>query len=214
MNLTYTCWLDSKYAYFREVRTKKTDIVSIKEFERYIGRRQFNKLSSATHIAGAIYQKFSISDKLREIGADPTNTPLVVCNRFANWDYVAEIISPSVHETMRRVNSYVATAWFPATLQGYLTIQNGNIGEAITVATDDADMICATIKALISYNIISGGALIFGTFECVPKEIGGINVTGHRSKAFGAISLIQYNATPEAIKSIVLTHQEMYSNVN
>ncbi|NMZ00012.1 hypothetical protein HBO04_07770 [Pseudomonas proteolytica] len=214
MGVTFTCRLDDKVASFYDVSSSDLDVVSVKQFEQYIGRRQFNKLSSATHIAGAIFHKYFINDKLREMGGDPANTPLVICNRFANWDYVAEIMSPSSAETMSRVNSYVATAWFPAALQGYLTIQSGNIGEAITISTEDTDMICATIKALMPVNIVGRGALVLGTFECIPNQIGGVDLTGDRPKAFGAISLIKSGDTPEAIRSIVLAHQEMYANVD
>ncbi len=213
MCITFKCRLDDTSAYFNNTGTDTCDVISRRDFERLLSRRQLSKISTATRIAGAMFRHFSINDKLREMGCDPSNTPLVICNRFANWDYVAEAMSSSVAETMNGVNSYVATAWFPATLQGYLTIENGNIGEAITIATKDKGLICATIEALMPTSGPCPRALILGTFECVPSQIGGRSVTGQRPASFGALSLICATDSTETISTAVHTHQEMYSNV-
>lgn len=212
MYITYKCRLDEKLAHFEDTSTKTSSTISRQDFERLLSRRQLSKISTATRIAGAMFQYFSINDKLRKIGCDPTNTPIVICNRYANWDYVAEAMSPSIADTMRGVNSYVATAWFPATVQGHLTIENGNVGEAITISTKDKDLIRATIDALMPTNDQSTGAVILGTFECVPSQIAGQNVTGERPTFFGALSLIRSSDSAETINLAVNTHQEIYSN--
>ena len=212
MCITYTCRLDETSAYFVDTATDVCNILSRRDFERMISRRQLNKISNATQIAAAMFRHFSINDKLLEMGSDPSETPLVICNRYANWDYVADVLSSSIAETMHSVNGYVATAWFPATIQGFLTIENGNVGEAITIASQDESLICATIGSLMPTNRQRAGAIVLGTFECVPNKIGGRSVTGQRPTAFGALSLISAKENTTTITATVATHQEMYNN--
>lgn len=212
MCIVYKCRLDDKSAYFEGHCAEANNTISRRDFERMLSRRQLGKISTATQIACVMFQYFSINDKLREVGCDPTNVPIVICNRYANWDYVAEVMSPSIEETMRGVNSYVATAWFPATVQGHLTIANRNIGEAITISTKDKDMICATIDALMPRGNQSTGAVIMGTFESVPGQIAGRNITGQRLSSFGALSMIRSNDSANNIGLAVHAHQGMYGN--
>lgn len=213
MNITYKCRLDEKFAYLEDAGKKNINIIARRDFDRLLSRRQLIKISSATRIAQAMFQYFGINDTLRDIGCDPTNTPMVICNRYANWDYVADAMSPCISDTMEGVNSYVATAWFPATIQGHLTIENGNIGEAITISTKDTDLIRATINALMPANAQGNSALILGTFECVPRKIAGQTVFGKIPFPSGALSLIRSNASAETINLTINSHQELYNYV-
>lgn len=212
MHITYKCCLDAKLAYFEDTYKKTNSTISRRDFDRLISRRLLSKVSITTRIALGMFRHFSINDKLRAIGCDPNNTPMVICNRYANWDYVAEAMSPSIADTMNNVNSYVATAWFPATIQGHLTIENSNVGEAITISTKNKDLIRATIEALMPISDHNTGGVILGTFECVPSQIAGQNVTGERPTFFGVLSLIPSRHSTETINRVVDTHQEMYSN--
>lgn len=211
MGITYKCRLDEKLAHLEDTSKKTRNIIPRRDFDRLLSRRQLMKISSATRIAQAMFQYFGINDKLREIDCDPTNTPIVICNRYANWDYVADAMSPCIANTMDGVNSYVATAWFPATVQGHLTIENGNVGEAITISTKDTDLIRATIDALMPANTQGNGALILGTFECVPSKIAGQIVSGKLPAFSGALSLIRSNASAETINLTINSHQELYN---
>ena len=212
MHNTYKCRLDEKSACFEDIGMKAKNVISRRDFDGLINRRQLNKMSIPTRMATAMFQHFSINDKLRKLSCDPANTPIVICNRYANWDYVAESMSPSITETMDSVNSYVATAWFPATVQGHLTIENGNKGEAITISTKDKDLIRATINALMPTNDQATNAVILGTFEYVPSQIAGQNVIGKRPAFCGALSLIRSSDSSEAINLAINLHQEIYSN--
>ena len=108
----------------------------------------------------------------------------------------------------------MATAWFPATIQGHLTIENGNVGEAITISTKDPELIRATIGALMASNPQGNGAVILGTFECVPGKIAGQAVAGTYPGFFGALSLIASTSSAETINHTINAHQELYSHVS
>ncbi|AZE50413.1 hypothetical protein C4K04_4758 [Pseudomonas chlororaphis] len=207
MCITFQCTLEKNTATMLSSEQDHAVILQRRDFERLVNRRQQAKFATATRIAGSMFEYFSINERVSEIGGNPADLPLVICNRYANWDFVADAMSKSVARTLDNVNSYVATAWFPATIQGYLTIEYHNHGEAITIATRDNEMICATIKSLQS---TKSNALILGTFECLPGTIGGSNVAGNRPKAFGAISLISNDDCLDKIHAAVQKHQEMY----
>lgn len=210
MSMTYKCRLYEKFAHMEEISSGTINIINRRDFDCLLNRRQLMKISTATQIALAMFKYFSINDKLCELDCDPTNTPIVICNRYANWDYVADTMSSCIENTMDGVNSYVATAWFPATIQGYLTIENSNVGEGITISTKDTGLISATINALMPEN---HGALILGTFECVPKQLAGQTVTGKFPVFSGALSLIKSSTSAETIDSIINSHQELYNHV-
>ncbi|EJB0230107.1 hypothetical protein ACUULL_000017 [Vibrio cholerae] len=212
---TFQCRLDDDHIVFSEGTGKNLEVMSLAEFDKLIPRRQRPKLSMATKMAYAIFNQYAINLKLKDMGADPKDTPMVICNRFANWDYVADAMSSDIATTINNVSNYVATAWFPATVQGFLTIENGNRGEAVTLATQDTEMLLASIESLFDKGP-SGqkqGALIFGTFECLPKEIGGQAISG-RSQAFGAISLLSGEDTSDTILAAINKHQEIYQYDN
>lgn len=213
MNATYTCRLNEQSAHLEDTAASVKNTIARRDFDRLLSRRQLQKISSATRIAQGMFQYFNINQKLREMGCDPTNSPMVICNRFANWDYVAEAMSPCINSTMDGVNSYVATAWFPATIQGHLTIENGNVGEAITISTKDPELIRATIGALMASNPQGNGAVILGTFECVPRKIAGQALAGTYPGFFGALSLIASISSAETITHTINAHQELYSHV-
>ena len=73
---------------------------------------------------------------------------------------------------LEAVNSYVATAWFPASLQGYLTIEYGNTAEALTLATTDTGIQATAIDSLFRRDIngMRTGCVTVGTFECLPEK--------------------------------------------
>jgi hypothetical protein len=172
---------------------------------RMVPRRDQQKLPQAAILAGTLFEHFGIPAMIRDLGGDPTNTPLIVCNRYANWDYVAETMVPDALRTSRNINSYVATAWFPAAVQGYLTIRYGNRGQAITLATQDEEMIAGTVEALrdTSYSEIA----ILSSFETVPARIGQSIVSGDRPATFGAVTLVTANHTTKAILDALSEHR-------
>ncbi|PMP42489.1 hypothetical protein [Vibrio splendidus] len=208
---TFQCRLDKDHIIFSEGTDENLEMMSLAELDKLIPRRQRQKLSIATKMAYAIFNQYAINLKLSEMGADPKNTPMVICNRFANWDYVSVAMSSDIATTINNVNNYVATAWFPATVQGFLTIENGNKGEAVTLATQDTDMLLASIESLLDKDSSGNnqGTLIFGTFECLPNEIGGQAISG-QSQAFGAVSLLSRQDTSDTILAVINKHQENY----
>ncbi|MFK7874165.1 MAG: hypothetical protein AB8B71_00075 [Paracoccaceae bacterium] len=212
---TYQCVLEDDAAILSISNKTDSQAMPRDEFDRAINRRQRSKLSTATRIAGTMIEHFKINEKLQEFQCDPANTPVVVCNRFANWDYVSDAMCSDVEVTLDQVNNYVATAWFPATVQGFLTIDNANTGEAITIATKDPDLQSATIASLFpkGKDGVRKGAVIFATFECVPDHIGGRAITGSKTGAFGAITIVRADDSQEEIDDAIQTHLRMYENV-
>ncbi len=213
MGTTYTCLLDGDEARFSMSSPDQAETVLPRQaFDRIINRRQRGKLSTATQLAAALFEHFKLNDRLRGMGCDPSHTPLIVCNRYASWDYIARTTCADVEMAIDGINNYMATAWFPAAVQGYLTIEYGNTAQAITLATTDPDLQAATIDALFARdaNGQRAGAVIFGTFECLPDTIGGCAVVGARGAAFGAVSLITPDMDHAAIQNAVATHQNMY----
>ena len=213
MCTTYTCLLDGDEAHFSTSSSDQAEtVLSRQAFDRIISRRQRGKVSTATRLAAALFEHFKLNDRLRDMRCDPSHTPLIVCNRFAGWDYIARTTCADVEMTLDGINNYMATAWFPAAVQGYLTIEYGNTAQAITLATTDHDLQAATIDAMFARDARGrrAGAVIFGTFECLPGTIGGCDVVGARGAAFGAVSLITSDMDHAAIQSAVATHQNLY----
>lgn len=215
MNTTCMCFLTRTAAHFSEGPGLETEELSYSNFERLVNRRQRAKISTATRIAAAMFKHFRINDRLEKLGCDPSNTPILICNRYANWDYVADSMYEDVALTLDHVNNYVATAWFPATIQGYLTIEYENTGEAVTLATTDTEIIVAAIQSLFARDIANtpNGAVIFGTFECLPGQIGTQRIANIRPGAFGAISLLLANDNEESIRAAACKHQELYNDI-
>lgn len=173
---------------------------------KLVSRRDQKKLPQASIMAGVLFEYFSLCDLIQSMGGDPHNTPLVICNRYANWDYVCELMAPDAARTSQNVDSYVATAWFPAAVQGYLTIRYGNVGQAITLATEEADAISATVETFRPCS----GVTVLASFESVPLMIGSSIVDGERPRPFAAISLITNDHSAEHIAAMVKAQQAMY----
>ncbi|MCT2388263.1 hypothetical protein [Erwinia pyrifoliae] len=212
MSKTFTCILNQDVVKFT---TSLDSSMTYGEFDALIPRRQRAKLSITTRFAGGLWQYYDLNKQLEGQDADPKNTPLLILNRYANWDYVTEMMCSDIAVTLEAVNSYVATAWFPASLQGYLTIEQGNKAEAITLATNNVHMQAAAIESLFLRNLQSEkiGAVVVGTFECLPKRIGAHNITDGKPVAFGAFSLISSESSKEDISEILSTHKELYRYV-
>jgi len=215
MCTTYTCVLKEGTVVIASSNSDSPVSLTRAAFQRLIPRRQRQKLSTATQIAVALFTYFDINEKLRCMGADPRNTPIAIFNRYANWDYVASAMCPDIAVTLDGVNNYVAIAWFPATIQGFLTIEYGNIGEAITIASSDIELQTAAAEGLFARDAEGKrvGSLILGTFECIPDHIGGQMVVDAQAGAFGAISLISADDADDTIPSAIATHQRMYEHV-
>jgi hypothetical protein len=190
----------------KDQRLYKQHNIQSPELAGLVRRRDQKKLPKAAIMAGVLFEHFTIPDLIRSLGGDPNDTPLVICNRYANWDYVEEMMAADPVRTANNVDSYVATAWFPAAVQGYLTIRYDNKGQAITLATKDIDVIGATVECVRPPE----GVAILASFETVPSVIGGSPVIGDRPKAFGALSLITREHTPDQILELVKDHQMMY----
>lgn len=219
MCTTYSCVLEAAGARFRAVEDHDPvvleDFLPPKSFNGLVSRRQQAKVAMGTRIAEALYARYAVAEKIRGLGGDPADTPLVICNRFANWDYVAETMRPDVGDTLDGVNSYVATAWFPATVQGWLTIEHGNKGEAITLASRETELTLAAILSLFRVDAGGGrvGVVVLGTFECVPAAIGGQPVAEARPAAFGALTVIAASCAEDEIRAAVEAHERMYADV-
>lgn len=215
MSKTFTCILNQDVVKFTNFTTSRASSMTYREFDVLIPRRQRAKLSITSRLAGGLWQYYDLNKQLEGQDADPKNTPLLILNRYANWDYVTEMMCSDIAVTLEAVNSYVATAWFPASLQGYLTIEQGNKAEAITLATNNVHMQAAAIESLFLRNLQGEkiGAVVVGTFECLPKRIGANNITDGKPVAFGAFSLISSESSKEDISEILSTHKELYRYV-
>ncbi|MDX1472623.1 MAG: hypothetical protein R3309_00550 [Reinekea sp.] len=187
-------------------RIYKQENLAVSSLTKLVSRRDQKKLPQAAIMAGVLFEHFNMTDLIQSLGGDPHNTPLVICNRYANWDYVRELMAADAVRTAQNVDSYVATAWFPAAVQGYLTIRYGNVGQAITLATEESDVIAATVETFMP----ASGVTVLASFESVPAVIGSSAVEGNRPRPFGAISLIPHDHSAEQILTFVKTHQAMY----
>jgi hypothetical protein len=206
MQTTYTCRSEKNHIVFKN---QSQDIeMSIPDFEKLIPRRQRQKIPMTSKMALALFKQYALDEKLITMGANPKNTPMIICNRYANWDFVSETMTPDIGLTLNNVNNYVATAWFPASIQGFLTIEYGNTGEAITLATDDKELLSATVESFL--NNKNSPAIILGTFECFPKKIANQEILESHDFAFGAISIIPNHATTDSILPIINLHQGLY----
>lgn len=216
MSETFSCVLHRDFAELRESATAAVTPVARKDFEVLIPRRQRGKLPTASRMAGGLWQHYDLSRRLVALDADPKETPLLILNRYANWDYVADMMCDDVAVTLESVNSYVATAWFPASLQGYLTIEQGNCAEAITLATKDIDMQAAAIEGLFLRDLRGEkvSAVVVGTFESIPEKIGHHGVIHGKPTSFGAFSLISSQDSENAIIAALTIHQELYHHDN
>ncbi|MEE4484878.1 hypothetical protein V2T44_18240 [Serratia ficaria] len=216
MSETFSCVLQRHIASLSEVATATVTHVASQDFDGLIPRRQRAKLPVAARMAGGLWRHYGLNQRLTRLGADPKDTPLLILNRYANWDYVADMMCSDIAVTLESVNSYVATAWFPASVQGYLTIDQGNRAEAITLATKDIDMQAAAIDGLFQRNRqgVRSGAVVVGTFEAIPEKIGRHNITQGKPAAFGAFSIISSQDNDAAIVAALMTHQELYQHAN
>ncbi|EJR1734663.1 hypothetical protein AO411_2021080 [Salmonella enterica subsp. enterica serovar Sarajane] len=216
MSETFRCVLHKDFAELKDSTTATVTPVARKDFEALTPRRQRSKLPVASRMAGGIWQHYDLSRRLAMLDADPQETPLLILNRYANWDYVSDMMCDDVAVTLENVNSYVATAWFPASLQGYLTIEQGNRAEAITLATKDIDMQATAIEGLFLRNLQDEkvGAVVVGTFESIPEKIGRHCIVHGKPAAFGAFSLISSLDSKTAIIAALATHQELYHHDN
>ncbi|SMB45839.1 hypothetical protein SPRA44_600085 [Serratia proteamaculans] len=216
MSETFSCILHSDSVELREIATGTITHVARKDFEGLIPRRQRAKLSVATRMAGGLWQHYGLNQRLMLLDADPKDTPLLILNRYANWDYVTDMMYSDIAVTLESVNSYVATAWFSASLQGYLTIDQGNRAEAITLATKDIDMQAAAIDGLFQRNLqgMRIGAVVVGTFEGIPEQIGRHSIGQGRPAVFGAFSIISSQDSEAEIVAALMTHQELYQHGN
>ncbi|QHM74003.1 hypothetical protein [Mixta intestinalis] len=210
---TYRCFLKPSAAEFICDQDKKT--LTVREFEALTPRRERPKLPVNNRMAGAMWQHFSLNKRLKEFGGDPTQTPLLILNRFANWDYVAEMMCGSQSAILEAINCYVATAWFPATLQGYLTIEHGNTAEALTLATTDTGIQAAAIDSIFQRdrNGMRMGCVIVGTFECLPQKIGSSQLSVNSTVAFGALSIVLSQDNESTVIETLTLHKELYQHV-
>lgn len=216
MSETVTCLLKEDIVELTDFTTSICSSVAYREFDALIPRRQRAKLSVTSRLAGGLWQYYSLNMRLGNQDADPKNTPLLILNRYANWDYVTEMMCSDIAVTLDAVNSYVATAWFPASIQGYLTIEQGNKAEALTLATDNICMQAAAIDSLFLRNLEGEkiGTVVVGTFECIPSQIGAQAIINGKPAAFGAFSLISSTDSEANIIATLSTHKELYHHVS
>lgn len=207
---TYRCFLNSDNVELICDQERKT--LTLREFDALILRRDRPKLPVNNKMAGAMWKHFGLHKRLEQLDGDPTLTPLLILNRFANWDYVAEMMCGSQSAILEAVNSYVATAWFPASLQGYLTIGYGNTAEALTLATTDTGIQAAAIDSLFRRDIngMRTGCVIVGTFECLPEKIGSSRLSTGSIAAFGALSIVLSQDSESTVMETLTVHKELY----
>lgn len=216
MPKTFICMLKQSVVELTDETNSIVSSVACRDFDALIPRRQRAKLSVTTRLAGGMWQYYGLNKQLVDQEANPKNTPLLILNRYANWDYVSEMMCSDVAVTLEAANSYVATAWFPASLQGYLTIEQGNKAEAITLATNNIQMQAAAIDDLFHRNVQGEkiGVVVVGTFECIPERIGEHKIINGKSIAFGALSLISSVDCEADIVATLSTHKRLYLHVS
>lgn len=182
-------------------------ILTAREIGKFVPRREQRKIPQTAIMAGVLFEHFELNTMIRDLGSDPEQIPLVVCNRFANWDHVADAMAPSPEVTARGIDSYVATAWFPAAVQGYLTIRYGNTAQAINLSTKSNPIVATMVDHMRQG--ASGGMALLASLEYVPKQIGQSPVSGDVPELFGAVSLIAEQDSVVDIEVALLQHQSI-----
>lgn len=96
-----------------------------------LSRRKLKKIDKFTAMA---YEAIAdtIDDKM-----DLEKTGLIVGNNFAGWGYVEDQMPGLYEGDFDAINPYVATAWFPAAVQGEVSIDYGLLGYSKTVTSGD-----------------------------------------------------------------------------
>ncbi|HDZ81703.1 MAG TPA: hypothetical protein ENH56_10760 [Roseobacter sp.] len=183
----------------------REETLTAREIGKFVPRREQRKIPQAAIMAGVLFEHFELNNMIRDLGGNPEQIPLVVCNRFANWDHVADAMAPSPVITARGIDSYVATAWFPAAVQGYLTIRYSNTAQAITLSTKSNPIVATMVDHLRSDAL--GGMAVLASFEYVPKRIGQSLVTGDVPQLYGAVSLITAQDSVAAIEIALSQHR-------
>ncbi|MEO9514575.1 MAG: hypothetical protein ABJH45_02405 [Paracoccaceae bacterium] len=179
--------------------------LSAREIGKFVPRREQRKIPQAAIMAGVLFEHFELNSMIRDLGGNPERIPLVVCNRFANWDHVADAMAPSPVVTASGIDSYVATAWFPAAVQGYLTIRYSNTAQAVTLSTTSNPIIATTVDHLRHDAV--GGMAVLASFEYVPKRVGQSPVAGDVPQLFGAVSLITAKDSVVEIETALSQHR-------
>lgn len=215
MSETYTCTVMKDFVEISDINKISSSTIPHSEFYALVPRRQRDKISYSTQLACALWQYCQINKRVVSHHADPQNTPLLILNRYANWDFVSEMMCSDIDSTLQRVNSYVATSWFPASLQGFLTIEYGNTAEALTIATSSIKIQAAAIESLFlrDFTNMKIGCVIVGTFESIPAKINAHSIVNSKPATFGALSLISLEDTEDEIITTLSTHQELYRHV-
>ena len=81
---------------------------------------------------------------------------LLIGNAFGGWSYVEEQMYPLCQNDMSAINSYVATAWFPAAPQGEISILNNISGISKTFS---AGALSSAYAIEHGYDLIRTGIL-------------------------------------------------------
>ncbi|MEO9894816.1 MAG: hypothetical protein ABJD13_18855 [Paracoccaceae bacterium] len=181
--------------------------LSARDIGKFVPRREQRKIPKTAIMAGVLFEHFELNNMIRDLGGDPKQIPLTVCNRYANWDHVADAMAPSAEVTVRGIDSYVATAWFPAAVQGYLTIRYGNTAQAITLSTQSTPIVASMVDH--SRQSAPGKMAILSSFENVPDRVGQSAVTGDKPDPFGAVSLITGQDTVADIQTALAQHNKI-----
>lgn len=215
MSETYTCILRQDVVELNDIASATTTTMDCREFEALTPRRQRAKLACSARLAGGLWQHYGLRDRLEQNDADPQNTPLLVLNRYANWDYVAQMMCSDIAVTLEAVNSYVATAWFPASLQGFLTIAQGNKAEALTLATRNIHLQAAALDSLFqrTQQGEKAGLVMVATFESLPSPPSPCAISQSNVAAFGAFSLVSSAESATDILTTLAIHKELYRYV-
>ena len=100
----------------------------------YLGKRYVKKIDSAVQLS-----LFSTESLMKKINLSPEQkekTGVFLGNNYAGWAYVENQMYGLYTGEDNAINSYVATAWFPAAAQGELSIRNNLFGISKTFSLD------------------------------------------------------------------------------
>lgn len=133
--------------------------------ERGIGRRLLKKLDRFT-VLSLLAAQGALSDAAIPYGhGRDDRVGMVIGNVTGGWSFVEPMMYGLNTEGMSAINSYVATAWFPAAPQGEISILLGLGGYSKTVSADRISAGFALAQAIASLRAGRTEAMLAGGAE-------------------------------------------------
>ncbi len=104
---------------------------------------------------------FTLVDKIQKaLHTELDNTAIFVANQYAGWTYGGPQLDAVIQGGMNKVQTFQATAWFPAAIQGEISIEHKTSGIAKTFSSGSWSAVHALEALFMSSSDFSSALLI------------------------------------------------------